>query len=598
MARTADLPSFIADRRWWLLPLLAWALIVGLSFHKHLQELEEQSIAVAAGGARNMFRMILLTRTWSSQHGGVYLPVTETLKPNPYLQHPRRDLTTTDGQRLTMINPAYMTRLLSELAEKEGVSAFRITSLKPTRPGNAPDDWERTALGEFDAGRPEKLEIIDQGPAGEGWLRYMAPLKTLASCLACHAEQGYEVGDIRGGISVTLPLAPIRAASIPARQQSLHAHLAALLLVSLCGGLLLELLRHRWLALAQANAHLSRAKAAAEQANVAKTAFLANISHELRTPLNAIVGYTHLLRGKVDDKGANRQIDGIENAAGRLLAMFSLIFDTIRAETGELQIADEAFELGDFAEQLHAHLARECAGKGLASRLEMQPDAGPCWLRGDTRRLSQLLRQYIDNAVKFSERGEIALRVSRVAHGAESVDLRFEVVDQGIGIDAAHQQSLFGLFQQIDASATRRHGGNGAGLYLCRKLAELMGGSVGVDSAPGRGSCFWFAVTQAAAADGRPATPPQASPLALADSGEATEPDLPQQLDTLARLLADDDFAVLVWWREHAGALRGKLGDEDSATLEASIHDFRFDVALALLRRHLPPAPAVDRENP
>ena len=141
-----DVPPFIAQRKWWLLPLLLWTLVVGLSFFNHRNDIDKNAIEVASSGARNMFRMVVLTRAWNAQHGGVYVPVTETLKPNPALEHPRRDITTTDGQQLTMINPAFMTRLLSELAESQKVSAFHITSLKPIRPENAADGWERIAL--------------------------------------------------------------------------------------------------------------------------------------------------------------------------------------------------------------------------------------------------------------------------------------------------------------------------------------------------------------------------------------------------------------------------------------------------------------------
>jgi diguanylate cyclase (GGDEF)-like protein/PAS domain S-box-containing protein len=150
-----------------------------------------------------LFRLVELTRDWNSGHGGVYAPVTETTQPNPYLKHPRRDLETVDGVRLTMINPAFMTRQIAEIAEQADGVRFHITSLNPIRPANAADAWESNALRLFEQGRTEVLELVveERGPQH----RYMAPLAVKQACLKCHAEQGYKLGDIRGGISVTMP---------------------------------------------------------------------------------------------------------------------------------------------------------------------------------------------------------------------------------------------------------------------------------------------------------------------------------------------------------------------------------------------------------
>ena len=125
----STVPRYIRQRRWWLLPLLCWLGGSFLYFHLHLHTLREQTMALAIEGARNMFRMVELTRNWNSSHGGLYVPVAANAQPNPYLKHPRRDITTTDGMALTMINPAYMTRLIGEMSESESGAVFRLTSL-------------------------------------------------------------------------------------------------------------------------------------------------------------------------------------------------------------------------------------------------------------------------------------------------------------------------------------------------------------------------------------------------------------------------------------------------------------------------------------
>lgn len=158
--------------------------------------------------ARASFDRDVLFRKWASAHGGVYIPETETLRPNPYLQHPQRDLTTTGGAKLTLVNPAYMTRMVHELGAETGGVRSRIVSLNPINPKNAPDGWEAAALGTFKSGSDETSAVVDE--AGEARFRFIKPFIVEESCLKCHALQGYRVGDVRGGISVSLPLAPFR----------------------------------------------------------------------------------------------------------------------------------------------------------------------------------------------------------------------------------------------------------------------------------------------------------------------------------------------------------------------------------------------------
>jgi len=153
----------LRHRSWWLLLLVLWAAIVGASLNRHVDDVRRQSMQVATEGARNMFRMVVLTRSWNASHGGVYVPVTPDTQPNPYLKHPRREVTTTDGRTLTLINPAYMTRLIGEMARSDTGAIFRLTSLNPIRPQNAPDDWERNALLSFEEGAREVQSLEGEG---------------------------------------------------------------------------------------------------------------------------------------------------------------------------------------------------------------------------------------------------------------------------------------------------------------------------------------------------------------------------------------------------------------------------------------------------
>ena len=177
------------------------ALAIGLEFRQIDNHVE--TLARERGNA--LFRLVELTRDWNARHGGVYVPVTELTQPNPYLKHKRRDVETTDGRQLTMVNPAFMTRQIAEIAEQAEGIRLHITSRKPIRPANMPDAWEDGALQAFERGESEVLALLQTGDGAVH--RYMAPLVVKQPCLACHAEQGYKLGDIRGGISVTMPAA-------------------------------------------------------------------------------------------------------------------------------------------------------------------------------------------------------------------------------------------------------------------------------------------------------------------------------------------------------------------------------------------------------
>ena len=191
-----------------LLVVALWLLIVAGSLGWNLHQAERHREALARESARSFFDLLLITRRWNARHEGVYVPVTPETPPNPYLKDPRREIQVDEGLTLTKVNPAYMTRVLAELAAERSGVQFHITSLKPIRPQNTPHPWEVEALRAFEQGAKEWVEFYRQGDQ-EGY-HYMAPLITEKPCLKCHAEQGYELGNVRGGISVTLPtLTPI-----------------------------------------------------------------------------------------------------------------------------------------------------------------------------------------------------------------------------------------------------------------------------------------------------------------------------------------------------------------------------------------------------
>lgn len=211
LRRPPDVGSHMRARL--LSGLTLWLLLVAGSLGWNLYQAEQARQSLARETARAFFEHLVLTRRWNARHGGVYVPETKDTQPNPYLDDPLRDIRVNDKLTLTKINPAYMTRQLGELAIEGSGIQFHITSLNPLRPANAALPWEAEALRAFETGTDEVGFVVRFGEH-RGY-RYMAPLMTEKPCLACHGEQGCRPGDVRGGISVTLPrLAPLPVATL------------------------------------------------------------------------------------------------------------------------------------------------------------------------------------------------------------------------------------------------------------------------------------------------------------------------------------------------------------------------------------------------
>ena len=301
---------------------------------------------------------------------------------------------------------------------------------------------------------------------------------------------------------------------------------------------------------------LRRKRDEAEAASQAKAQFLANMSHEIRTPLTAIIGFAGLLSARESlDPQTRPYIDKIVMGGEALLGVVNDILDFSKLDAGRIELDRQAFALEGFLRKTVDLVREQAERKGLALALKIAPDL-PLGILGDEGRLRQVLLNLLMNAIKFTDRGSVQIRVAAAAPGR----LRIEVMDSGVGVPDAQIGRLFQRFSQVDGSNTRRHGGAGLGLAICKGLVEAMGGEIGVDSEIECGSTFWFEIPAPAANPACAAPPP--APAQPAPAGAT-------------RILVVDDVTV------NRDLVRALLGDFDVEIVEAASGLEAVDASLA-----------------
>jgi len=308
----------------------------------------------------------------------------------------------------------------------------------------------------------------------------------------------------------------------------------------------------------------------AEAVQKAKANLLANMSHEFRTPLNIVLGMSHIVSKQVSDPQVTEKLGRISLSGKNLLALLNDILDMARLEANKFQIETMDFNLQKVFDASLGLLSARAQSKGLA--LVRDVDASvPLDLHGDPVRLGQILSNLVSNAIKFSEHGQISVRVRLLETRGSKLMLRFEVQDQGVGVRAEDQARIFESFEQADGSLTRAYGGVGIGLTLCKFLTELMGGRIGMESVFGQGSTFWATIPF------EPGTP-AAGAADPADAAPAR-----QLVGHLLALLAEDGLAAQSVWETSRPQLERLLGQQTEA-FSGAIEAFDFVEALAILK--------------
>jgi len=457
---------------------ILWTLVVSLFMLFEASQIKAITKELAFAEAVTNFNKDKAFRFWGASHGGVYVPVSDKTPPNPYLSVSERDITTQSGKKLTLMNPSYMLRQLNEqFSELYGIKGH-ITSLKPLRPKNKPDEWERKALERFEKGDKEVYEFLEVG--SKSYLRLIRPLIVEESCLKCHGHQGYSVGDIRGGIGILLP---IEKYTNNERRNLICLGISFSIIWVL--GLLGIVLGAKRVSYESAERKL------ASSANKAKSEFLANMSHEIRTPMNAILGFTDLLIEKsMTEEEQDDSLKLVRCSAENLLDIINDILDISKIESDKLFLENVNFDIVKLVSEIYNLIKIRLTGKPV--ELVTNIKGLPKTLNGDPVRFRQIIINLIGNACKFTESGKITLTGEVEKELEDSLILKFSVSDTGIGIPKNKLGGIFCSFSQADKSTARHFGGTGLGLSISKKLVEMMGGEIWVESAHGSGSTFYF----------------------------------------------------------------------------------------------------------
>lgn len=483
--------------------LLIITLLLAGSLYFRILAVRHHNMEVATEGARDIFRMIVLTRQWNAEHGGVYVFSTEVSPVNPYLENPLRQLETTDNRKLTLLNPAYMTRQIGELAAKEQDLHIRlhITSLKPIRPENTPDPWETNALQYFEQGHKEIAGVEKE--SGQNYLRYMAPLMVKQACLSCHAKQGYKVGDVRGGISISLQMDSIEKAMQEDIQATIVSHgIFYSLLVVISWGLI-ELLARRWRTLDDTIETLNATRT--ELIETEKMASLgrlvAGFAHEINTPIGVAVGAVSqgdeniarlqslLNQEEVTEEQLKEQLnylnEGHQLALANLRRAADLVQRFKRTSIDQSSHQKREYLLTEVIEDVLITLRNTLKHSDIKVLVDCPPTLQ---IFGTPGLLEQVLTNLIINSINHGfDHGKQAGSIRIKAWLPSKNQLRIDYDDDGCGMNETIRQQAFEPF----FTTNRENGGSGLGLFVIYNIiTQQLTGSIHLESAPGKGVHF------------------------------------------------------------------------------------------------------------
>ena len=483
---------------------LVWTLAVGGLFFWNNHLSSTHSNQMARTDAINAFNKDQSLRLWAAGHGGVYMEAINGVAPSPYMEHiEERDVMTESGRLLTLVNPATMlNQIMSEYSELYGVQG-RLVGLTPLNPKDQADAWEEKAIEAFKNGAKEVEEFTSTG--GQDFYRLIRPMIANRQCLKCHGFQGYEPGDVLGGVGIILPMEDYRQRLAKVLQGNFWSHgltwllgMIGLTTWHVSGIRSIRERAHARAKLAAAYDNLEQMVAArttelelsrkkAEEADNTKSKFLASMSHELRTPLNAIIGFSSTIKeeifGPVGNEKYQDYIDDINSSGQHLLELINDILDVSAIEEGALELFEEEVSLPKVIDD-SIHLIKPRMEFGQVTITSSITQSTPL-IFVDERRIKQVFLNLLSNAVKFSPEGE---KVLISAHLNADTSLSVTVTDNGVGMDSKGIEISLSRFGQTDDDLERKYEGTGLGLPLSRRLMEEHAGTLEIESEKGRGT--------------------------------------------------------------------------------------------------------------
>lgn len=443
----------------------------------NVSQVQKNTLDEARIQARIAYDEDIVYRNWNTLHGGVYVRVTEEMQPNPYLADvEERDLVTTAGEMLTLVNPALMTRQAHELSAEWHNVTGHLTSLNPIRPENKPDRWEWAALVDFEEGAEEVSSVAMLN--GEEYLRFMRPLVAEQECVSCHAGQAYSPGEIRGGISVGVPMKPLRAIERGTILKLILAH-AALWTIGfsallLGGRTLIRAEQARTAAEEDLKIHARKL----EESNRLKDLFTDIMRHDLINPTGIINCYADFILEREVDPRTRDFSTKIKHTASRLINMIdnaSRFTDLQGADTVEC----EALDLGAVIEEAMLEVEECCSGAGVAL---IYHGEGEYPIRANPM-LGNVFSNLFSNAAKYAAEGELVQVDIEDAGPLWNVSVK----DYGEGIPDEEKERIFCRFERLRKEGVR---GTGLGLAISRHLVQLHDGGIWVEDGPAGGAVF------------------------------------------------------------------------------------------------------------
>ena len=508
--------------------------VLGLTFLVIYKKHEQLTMAQINMQAKALFKQVVITRRWVAEHGGVYVEKLPWVEPNPYLRNAA--ITDVKGKRYVKENPAMVTKQLSQYAEREKLYVFHITSLKLMNPENAPDAFERAALVDFETNKVKEATTTER--MGKSYYyRYIAPLYIEKACLECHNHQGYRIGDVRGAISVSIPIDLFMEANAIERKymavglvlvgaftvltlflvtrrivispiSRIRTQMAALSKsgspdapLQSDGDEIEELSRtfhemasaldeyHTCLQdkIRAATQELTDKNEALARSSRSKSDFIAKTSHELRTPLTAIKGAMDYLSVKLTIREVDEDQDlivffeMIKKNADRLIRLVSNILDYERIGLGTVEMNFREASVKDVFQEVVAGFAPLAAEKNVTIRTKAMDVTAVI----DEDRMKQVLTNLLSNALNFSPSpGNILVTLE-----CRDASVYGSVEDMGVRIPEDEHENIFKQYYTKNTA-----NGTGLGLAICRGIIEAHGGEIGVEDSPLGGSRFWFRI--------------------------------------------------------------------------------------------------------